>query len=401
MEISTTATNTYNLRSSNAGPQLSGNLLTETSERQFKRLFMSENGQESANSMNIEPNGMDDQASKISPTTAQDSAIMICYRECLSNMNKFNGENEHKITKFISNIERIGQMVNANDNILYCMGIAKLDGEAKRWYEDQTPATDWQQLKTALIERFKPSDSTSKIFEQLKERKQKPEEAINSYYDSIIKLCYEYDPIMSQKMKISWLENSIKDSLKIPIKRQMKLLTEDQRTTQAFLKIAKDEQELHEENRSSPEKISISHAPYFSNTVATTLQPTRNTLSTTDYRRPSRTVTSSQFQRSNRFQGDREPLRRQPSQIPYPSTRERSQSPGPQQRSYSPRPQQRNTSDNTTELSTRPSARLRNACLICGRTNHRTIDCYERKPNGCYKCGQSDHRVRDCPEVFY
>ncbi len=43
---------------------------------------------------------------------------------------------------------------------------------------------------------------------------------------------------------ISWLENGIKDSLKIPIKRQMKLLSETARTTQAFFKIVKDEQEL-------------------------------------------------------------------------------------------------------------------------------------------------------------
>ncbi len=49
---------------------------------------------------------------------------------------------------------------------------------------------------------------------------------------------------MSQKMMISWLENRIKDSLKIQIKRQMKLLSETARTTQAFFKIVKDEQEL-------------------------------------------------------------------------------------------------------------------------------------------------------------
>ncbi|CAF4944337.1 unnamed protein product, partial [Rotaria magnacalcarata] len=75
---------------------------------------------------------------------------------------------------------------------------------------------------------------------------------ITSYYDAIIKLCHEYDPSMSQKMIISWLENGIKDSLKIPSKRQMKALSDSARTTQAFLKIAKDEQELQEEN--APER---------------------------------------------------------------------------------------------------------------------------------------------------
>ncbi|CAF3897259.1 unnamed protein product, partial [Rotaria sp. Silwood1] len=180
--------------------------------------------------------------------TAQDSAMMICYRECLSNLEKFNGDEEKKISQFLKNIERIGKMIEANDNILYCMCTAKLDGEAKRWYENNMSLTQWEELKLALLERFTTSDSSSKIFEQLKERKQKPDETITSYYDAIIKLCHEYDPSMSQKMIISWLENGIKDSLKIQIKRQMKLLSESARTTQAFLKIAKDEQELQEEN---------------------------------------------------------------------------------------------------------------------------------------------------------
>ncbi|CAF3127116.1 unnamed protein product [Rotaria sp. Silwood2] len=90
-------------------------------------------------------------------------------------------------------------------------------------------------LKPALLERFTTSDSSSKIFERLKERKQKSDETITSYYDADIKLCREYDSSMSQNMMISWLENGIKDSLKTQIKRQMKLLPESARIIQAFL----------------------------------------------------------------------------------------------------------------------------------------------------------------------
>ncbi|CAF1479931.1 unnamed protein product, partial [Didymodactylos carnosus] len=75
------------------------------------------------------------------------------------------------------------------------------------------------------MERFEPTESLSKIFEKLKERKQQSGETIMSFYDAIIKLCREYDPSMSQRMMISWLENDAKDSLKIQIKRQMKVLT--------------------------------------------------------------------------------------------------------------------------------------------------------------------------------
>ncbi|CAF3534887.1 unnamed protein product [Rotaria socialis] len=163
----------------------------------------------------------------------QDSAIMICYRECLLNLKKFNGGEEYKILQFINSIEKIGKMIDANDDILYCMCMAKLDGEAN-------------------VERFTTSDSSSQIFEQLKERKQKPDETVTSYYDAIIKLCHKYDTSMSQRMMISWLENGVKNSLRIQIKRQMKSLSESARTTQAFLKIAKDEN-IPEPQATAPE----------------------------------------------------------------------------------------------------------------------------------------------------
>ncbi|CAF4261748.1 unnamed protein product, partial [Rotaria magnacalcarata] len=102
----------------------------------------------------------------------QYSAIMICYRECLLNLEKFNGGEEYKILQFINDIERIGKTVDANDNILYCMCTVKLDGEAKRWYEDNVSLIQWKQLKLALLERSTTSDSSSKIFEQLKEHEQ-------------------------------------------------------------------------------------------------------------------------------------------------------------------------------------------------------------------------------------
>ncbi|CAF3122582.1 unnamed protein product [Rotaria socialis] len=119
------------------------------------------------------------------------------------------------------------------------------------------------------VERFTTSDSSSKTFERLKERKQKPDETVTSYYDAIIKLFYKYDASMSQRMIISWLENGIKNSLKIQIKRQMKSLSESARTTQTFFKIAKDEQKLQDEN--VPElQATAPYVPYFANAISTT-----------------------------------------------------------------------------------------------------------------------------------
>jgi hypothetical protein len=336
-------------------------------------------------------------------TTTQDPTMMICYKENLHNLEKFSGDETKKISQFIKSLERIGKMIEANDDILYCMCTAKLDGEARRWYEDNISLTQWQDLKPALLERFEPAESSSKIFERLKERKQKSDETITSYYDAIIKLCREYDPSMSQKMMVSWLENGIKDSLKIQIKRQMKVLAESARTVQAFLKIAKDEQELQEEGCPEPEPIQP-YLPYFTNTVSATLQQANN---------HSQNTTSSGFSYSSpenlTHRSNNQYSQLQHSSKPQPSTQKnrystfQQYSSSSQQQpfsSYTNR-QQAKSKNNISFNASNQHMRQYNPCSICQRTNHRTIDCYYKKVNGCYKCGQSDHQVRDCQEVFH
>ena len=108
----------YNLRSTDIDPEPTGDLLTQTSERIVKKLTL-----EALNNT-VEHN-------QIMPNSVQDSAMMICYCECLSNLEKFSGGEEQKILQFINNIERIGKMIDASDDILHCMCTAKLDGEAK------------------------------------------------------------------------------------------------------------------------------------------------------------------------------------------------------------------------------------------------------------------------------
>ncbi|CAM4973462.1 unnamed protein product, partial [Rotaria socialis] len=346
-QVSTTA---YNLRNFDAGPELTGDLLTETSERIVKKL-----------TLEASSNPTEDTVQQIEtmPNNVQDSAMMICYRECLSNLGKFNGGVEQKVLQFINNIERIGKMITANDDVLHCMCTAKLDGEAKRWYEDNMSLAQWENLKPALLERFSTSDSSLKIFEQLKERKQKLDETISSYHDAVIKLCREYDSSMSQKMMISWLQNGIKDSLKTQIKRQMKLLPESARTTQAFLKIAKDEQELQDD---SPEQETTQpYMPYITNTVSTTLQDKRNTSE------KNFNSINIDFKCRNLTSRPRPILRRQePHNLPT---------------NYS----QRNQESNVKSYSSTQHDSQRRPCSICQRISHRTMDCYYKKPYGCFR----------------
>ncbi|CAF1566319.1 unnamed protein product [Didymodactylos carnosus] len=293
-------------------------------------------------------------------------------------------------------------MIEAKDEVLYCMCTAKLNGEAQRWYEDNTSLTEWNVLKEALFERFEPTESLSKIFEQLKERKQQSDETITSYYDAIIKLCREYDPSMSQRMMISWLENGVKDSLKIQIKRQMKALTESARTIQAFFKIAKDEQELQQDNFSELQPTQ-SYLPYFNNTVSTTLPRTTNQFQNP----PPQTYTNSQ--RSNVSYRPNPPYVRLQDPPNLQTSLAKSYNSVNSQRSSIVRPRSSFSFNNIrqSQRTNGPSSdtlqqhtRQYDPCSICHQINHRTIDCYYRKSNGCYNCGHSGHQVRDCPQVF-
>ena len=118
----------YNLRSIDIDPEPTGDLLTQTSERIVKKLTLE------SLSNTAEHN-------QTTPNNVQDSAMMICFRECLSNLEKFSGAEEQKVLQFTNNIERIGKMIDAKNDILHCMCTAKLDGEAKHWYENNMSLT--------------------------------------------------------------------------------------------------------------------------------------------------------------------------------------------------------------------------------------------------------------------
>ena len=341
----------------------------------------------------------DTEETTITTLEGQHSAMMICYKESLQNLEKFTGDETRKVSKFINSIERIGRMIEANGEILYHMCTAKLVGEARSWYEDNLPLAEWSDLKTALVARFEPTLSSSKIFEQLQERKQQSDETVTSYHDAVIKLCREYDPSMSQKMMVSWLENGIQSSIKTQIKRQMKLLSESARTTQAFLKIAKDEQELQRDNTPQYEETPT-YSSYFKTTVSATLPQAEKHVS------DSLPSYSRQYVPSHTF--NKTHSQNKPFATPQSTTSNSNFIPRkPQTASAWSRSQYPNHEDQRTRTNSKATQDVRtensrrfDPCLICQRTSHRTIDCHYKQPNGCFKCGQPDHQVRDCPTVF-
>jgi hypothetical protein len=271
----------------------------------------------------------------------------------LKELAKFTGDPSQKVTQFINSIEQIGTFTELNDSMLHSLATIKLGGAAFNWYDNNKETLNsWSSLKTHLLERFKPSLSAAKT--QLKERKQESGETLLVYYDEMVDLCKQVDSDMPLHMIVDYLQDGLRPELKIHVKRHMKSLNVEL-TPAIFLKIARNEEELQHEISSTQQSSTVPAQPYFARLTAATSrfvtphQPSIRASTTSNVRLP-----------------------RSPA---YPPSSSQQPRPLMSQTQYQP-------------------------CLICKKTNHRTIDCYSKQPSGCYKCGVQGHTVRQCPQVF-
>jgi hypothetical protein len=272
----------------------------------------------------------------------------------LKELTKFTGDPSQKVTQFINAIEQIGTFTESNDSMLHTLATIKLGGAAFNWYDNNKGTLNsWSSLKTHLLERFKPSLSAAKT--QLKERKQQPGETLLAYYDDVVDLCKQVDSEMPLHMIVDYLQDGLREELKIHVKRHMRTLNVEL-TPAIFLKTARNEEELQQEISSTHQTSIVSSQPYFARLTAATSKPV------TPHQNPIRTPSTSNVQ-------------------PRRSTIYPRSSP-----SYHPRPLM--------------SPNQYYPCLICNQSNHRTIDCHFKQPTGCYKCGIHGHNVRSCPQVF-
>ena len=179
----------------------------------------------------------------------------------LKELPKFTGDPSQKVTQFIAAVEQIATFTQLNPPMLHSIAISKLGGSALNWYENNKDSLrDWVSLRAHLLERFKPSSSALKT--QLKARRQQPGETLLAFYDDVIDLCQQVDSKMPLHLIIDFLQDGVRDDLRIHIKRRLKTLS-DPITPSIFLKIARDEEELQKESFSTATSSNFTPPPIF------------------------------------------------------------------------------------------------------------------------------------------
>lgn len=284
-----------------------------------------------------------------STTTVPNSLLTALQTAALKDLSKFTGEYSQKVTQFIRALENLNTFTQLDSSILYSIAVMKLDGPALNWFQsNRTNLSDWPSLRTHLLEHFQPSTSALKA--QLKVRRQQPGEPLLTFYADVTDLCQQIDPDMPLHMIIDYLEDGVRDDLKVHIKRRLKTVS-GPITPSLFFQIARDEEELLKDTF-HPVASSLFTPPYF---------PHVNIATQTSTGTP-RALTAA----SPRFAA-------------------------PVASSYTPRP---------SHGQRYPLVQSFRSCLICHKSSHRTINCYQKQPTGCFKCGDLHHIVRHCPQVF-
>ena len=293
----------------------------------------------------------------------------------------FSGQPSEDVERFLKSIKNITKATNeSNNHELLEIVRGKLTQSAGVWFDNnEAKFRTWSDFEMAFRNRYLSTTTTSKKFEQLKQRQQKPDESIINYCDEIINLCREVDSNMSDLTIIQYLLSGLNANVRKELSRRESAM----HSLDEFLKYAKIEQDLNDTFDKLGE-ISIDQQPQFdfSRHLHTTTTATINTR-------------KHDFQNDKRNYQAKQPFNKQSSDLERNLNTERV---GPTQPSSDP---MRRTLLRQTWQTKKPFTPQANTwqqnldCKICGRKNHRTSNCFYRKKSGCFKCGE-DHMIRDC-----
>ena len=313
-----------------------------------------------------------------------DSTLLAKARKArFDDLPNFSGHPSDDVERFLKSIKNITKASDTSNNLQILEIVrGKLVKSAGLWFDNnESSFGKWSDFETAFRNRYCSTTITYTKFDKLKQRKQMENEPIAAYYDDVVNLCREIDPRMSAHMIIQYLISGLDHRFKKAVSRH----GPDMETLNDFLTYAKIEQDLHEtfgkDNHSPSETESLllanNHEQMSSITAAI---------------KPSNSIHKQSNESNDHFNH----LRHKSSEFHQNSTTRTGYQPPTVNRNQFYQQQTRNTTPNYHRNEWANAKRNYSQCRICGRNNHRTIDCFNKRSTGCFNCGQS-HVVRDCP----
>lgn len=304
-----------------------------------------------------------------------DSTVLAKARKArFDDLPSFSGHPSEDVERFLKSIKNITKATDESDNheILEVVR-GKLTKSAGIWFDNnESKFKTWLDFETAFRTRYFSTTILHTKFEKLKRRKQQPDESITVYFDEIVDLCREIDSGMSDSMIIQHLMSGLNSDFKKELSRRRSTIS----TLADFLKYAKIEQDLYDTFDKS-RKLSLESQQSSTETTPSTDPPVTTAV---EPKRQRSRYNNATFEQSSYNTRNSNPYVKRNFTGP------------PGRQNQQPRIPSKNTTPHPT--TTRTPNRTSN-CKVCGRPNHRTIDCFHKRQNGCFNCGRN-HAVRDC-----
>ena len=115
---------------------------------------------------------------------------------------KFDGSSQLHTVDFLFRVEVMRRDNKCTTDDLFKNFSQLLTGKANEWFwsfRRQYPNCDFQEVKSAMIRKFKTSESDGDIYTKIVERKQKPNESIEAFIDSLTMLRNQMEFRMSEE----------------------------------------------------------------------------------------------------------------------------------------------------------------------------------------------------------
>lgn len=290
----------------------------------------------------------------------------------------FSGHPAEDVERFLKSIKNIAKVNEESDKpeVLEIVR-GKLIRSAGLWFDNNEHSfKKWADFEAAFRNRYFSTTIIHKKFDKLKQRTQLLDESVTSYIDDVINLCRDIDPNMSDSIIIQHLMSGINPEFRKELSRRQSCMN----SLDEFLKHTKIEQDLYDTFEKTRQLSIESQQSQFS-----MYHPQNPSVATTIKQPPvqqyCRQQNNGSEQSSINQWNSLQAQQRQP-RIPF-STTWQSNSP--------------NSHDKTEQVHQQSIQYAKfYDCRICGRNNHRTIDCFYKHTTGCFKCGEN-HQFRQCP----